>query len=283
MTRQQWEQIFTLQAEANNKLVGSTDWLYDPIKYDFIQCCLAEANEATDSWGWAPWWKPAPALDMSNVKLELIDLLHFHTSAVMQHASIMGTSVENAIETGVAGIMNYVKPAVAPKQLENGTKAMQRYQQALLTNGPVVALHFLLDLFGMAGMSMEEASARYLAKNALNVFRANIGYKKNKDVKYWRNPVSINLKGSVDSMDAAVALLTEHGDHAVHSGERGEGFINWHGEILLTSKGQREDNDYVMDMVTKLIADGATGLTRDEMLFAIGEEYTRITGKECYV
>lgn len=240
---QPWAILFGLQANANDVLAGP-NWRIDPTTYDYKAALMDEAVEARLAAGYAPFWSGGakPAFDASNLKLELVDILHFLISEVLQGSTEpveeilrdLNTSFTRGFVNGTAeGSWNpeHIYRMLGELYLKSGSLSAPYW--------PGAAVYNLGAACGNANMSFPELYGKYIAKNALNVFRKSIGYKQDKSVKFWVN----NLTD--DSADKI------------------------------------EDNVFVMAKVDEMVANGEDllNITYDQMVEIIGAEYTRVTGK----
>lgn len=156
-----------LQSGHNEKV--HPQW--DRQGYPFTRAIWIECAELMDHYGWK-WWKHQDA-DLDQVKLELVDIWHFGLSALMiQHQDQVVDAVADEVSTA----------AESNQQLE-----FREAVETLSSN----ALHgdFSINAF-MASMralpmSFEDLYTIYVAKNVLNVFRQENGYKEGTYRKSW--------------------------------------------------------------------------------------------------
>ena len=156
-----------LQRSHNEKVHPA----WDQQGYPFTRAIWIECAELMDHFGWK-WWKHQQA-DLDQVKLELVDIWHFGLSAVViEYGSrVVDTVADQVIEAGKSQAPNSFREAVE-------TLA----SKALLGD-------FSIDAFVAAmkslPMSFEDLFTIYVAKNVLNVFRQENGYKEGTYVKTW--------------------------------------------------------------------------------------------------
>src|SRR5471030_3247154 len=74
---EQTRAMLKLQAEMNSTV--NPDWLN--AGYPFLRAVVVEAAEALDHVGWK-WWK-RQEMDIDQVRVELVDILHFYLSAML--------------------------------------------------------------------------------------------------------------------------------------------------------------------------------------------------------
>ncbi len=242
--KQQWEAMFRLQADANTSLAGP-DWRTNPGQYDYLAALSDEVTECRLAAGYAPFWSGGAAsqFDADNLKLEIVDVLHFLMSAFMQ--SIRGDESMFSVIDFAARVAEYNTAPVfrlAPSTFAAtyGTvdhSIFHNFLGKVLTRNFDGAFQAFATMCWTANMEFRELYAKYLAKNALNIFRKSIGYKQDKSVKYWET----NPDGS-----------------------------------------KVEDNYFVMSMVEDLLTEGVDegGLTFKSMLRRIAVRYSQVTGND---
>lgn len=279
-----WATLFLLQTRANDVLAGD-NWRNDPKTYDYRAAVMDEVVEARLAAGYAPFWSGGPKgkADLDNLKLELVDILHFLMSEVLQYST--PGAIETALaEAGTSFERGFVRGAEAPW---NPSHLYFMLGQLFLKDGTLAApywagaaIHHFGAACGSVGLSFNELYGKYVAKNALNVFRKEIGYKQDKSVKYWVNPVRIKYIGLVKDEEAAASSLREEGDWV---NLEGGGSMTYHqGEILPSTAEQIEDNFFVMKMIDEMAAAGEDllSVTFDEMVAKIRDKHAEITKKD---
>jgi dimeric dUTPase (all-alpha-NTP-PPase superfamily) len=167
--------LFKMQAALNSEIMGPT-WAASG--RDWHRAIWTEGAELIERLPWK-WWKAAPAIDVPQLHLEIVDMLHFAVSAALER----GTEPEQFAYL-VFGGHNY--------QLAPETDAVTR----MLTAVETVACEALLrrttslltsigELASASGLTVERAFALYVGKNVLNRFRQVNGYKTGQYVKVW--------------------------------------------------------------------------------------------------
>lgn len=170
---QQVKELLVLQDQFNTQV--NPDW--KTANQDWQTAVLVESAEMMTSYGYK-WWKKQTQ-DMANVRLELIDIYHFITSWVIEndHELNFDQLAQNMIKA-----MGYVsteehKPVFA--------KANYSMFYHMLSGSPIHTFMCFADLCELAELSWEDLYKGYIAKNALNAFRANNGYKEGTYEKIW--------------------------------------------------------------------------------------------------
>ena len=132
-----------------------------------------ECAEMLDHYGWK-WWK-AQSPDMAQVELELIDIWHF------------GLSIE--LETGdnyetIAERLNTAFD-LAPSYQQTLPEAIEAFTHNTLSSKQF-DLHGFVHLLQLISLPFSELFSRYVAKNVLNLFRQDHGYKEGHYQKLWQ-------------------------------------------------------------------------------------------------
>jgi len=136
-----------------------------------------ECAELLDHYGWK-WWK-AQSPDLEQVELELIDIWHFGISI----------SLESASAGDYDDIAEQLSSALTvDTSLEKGGEALrvavERFACTTLQTKSFDANGFA-QLMGHSGLSFEQLFRSYVAKNVLNIFRQDHGYKDGSYRKLW--------------------------------------------------------------------------------------------------
>ncbi len=130
-----------------------------------------ECAELLDHYGWK-WWK-AQQPDMEQVELELIDIWHFGMSIALE----AGGSYEHIAE-------DLAERLHQRAQQDDFREAIERFAETTLnTKGFDVA--GFAELLSLADVSFDTLFRSYVAKNVLNIFRQDHGYKEGTYSKLW--------------------------------------------------------------------------------------------------
>lgn len=168
---QQVKELLVLQDKFNTQV--NPDW--KTANQDWDTAVICESAEMMESYGYKWWKKQTP--DMDNVRLEIIDIYHFITSFVIQD----WTPTTEDLAKVIAGSM-------ASAKLDQNTKfARENYSMIyyMLDSNPHCMFKCFASLCVLAELSWEDLYKGYVAKNALNAFRANNGYKQGTYNKIW--------------------------------------------------------------------------------------------------
>lgn len=161
-TGNQIEVMLKIQDQLNTKTIGE-HWVEQ--RKPFMLAAGMEAAEAIEHHGWK-WWK-LQCPDLDQVKMELIDILHFLLSDCIQEGWIEVLYKEEPVSIDLLSCLHYLaKECFADEDLD-------------------AVAYWLYASFNAAGVNADEAFAMYLGKNVLNTFRQNNGYKEGTYVKVW--------------------------------------------------------------------------------------------------
>lgn len=179
--------------------------------YPFLRAVVVEVGEALEHLGWKWWKKQDP--DIEQVRLELIDILHFYLSAILvsekgDEDSAAQFLMENSVsrDTVVLDGQCYVlgsKNLLELLELLAGLSAARRIEVCVLE-----------ECFKRCDLDWNTATKIYVSKNVLNVFRQAHGYKEGTYIKIWNgdedNVVLSRIADTLspNSVDYAAALYS---------------------------------------------------------------------------
>jgi dimeric dUTPase (all-alpha-NTP-PPase superfamily) len=163
-------QIADMQIKNNNKTYPS--WRDDNL--DWETAIIVEAVEAIDSLNWK-WWKKQET-DILNLKIEMVDILHFLLSSLIaykQDIGVLDRTLNSYFEFEVDVGINM------EATLKN--LLLEIASEALNLRSTVGSFEDLSIAFSSAAgaifNSKQELYQMYVAKNWLNTFRQENGYK----------------------------------------------------------------------------------------------------------
>lgn len=180
-----------LQHTLNQILIGEY-YINNPP--NFVRAFRQETAEMVD---WTPWkwWKAMPEANNEQIKIEVIDCFHFLLSELLvnrnNHAHISKCLVKGLFaipEMTIIGLLTGRDSALPPE-----AKLEDLPTDDLLAGvSNCMRMHNLGDatiLFAVAmqsvNLSWDELYKKYIAKNLLNLFRSNNGYKEGTYIKAW--------------------------------------------------------------------------------------------------
>ncbi|GKT12315.1 MAG: hypothetical protein ISEC1_P1292 [Thiomicrorhabdus sp.] len=164
------------------------------------RCIYMEAAELIDSYPWKHWKSIDAKVDEENARVELVDIWHFLLSLVLEKLSSdqalalldKALQANDAQQTELNGQMNVMSQvAVHEVMLKTALESageMGSDSAAYLTR--------LADSFfsacKVADLDFDQLYKIYMAKNVLNKFRQDNGYKEGTYIKEW-NGVEDNV------------------------------------------------------------------------------------------
>ncbi len=159
--------MLQLQGEMNR-------WVHDDWPeqgFEWYRAIWIEASEMLEHYGWKWWKKQQP--DFPQVKLEVIDIVHF------------SLSIELLSEKSLDDIAQQIADAFAQPRATDDLKTSIELlaMETLKDHGA----HFdiIAGLMQHLEMDLDELYERYVGKNVLNIFRQDNGYKTGEYIKMW--------------------------------------------------------------------------------------------------
>ena len=130
-----------------------------------------ESSEMLEHYGWKWWKKQEP--DVMQVKLEVVDIVHFALSIRLEHGS--------ALDVTAAAIATEFASPTASDDIKTTIELLAK--QTLIDQ----AAHFSIisGVMQHLNMAFDELYEMYVGKNVLNMFRQDHGYKDGNYQKLW--------------------------------------------------------------------------------------------------
>ncbi|MEZ5539684.1 MAG: dUTP diphosphatase [Pseudomonadales bacterium] len=157
--------------------------------YEWHRAIWVECAELMDHYGWKWWKKQQP--DIEQVRLELIDIMHFGLSSLLAQNK---PADELADQLAVALSVHYDK--------KDFRATLEDFVQATL-NQRAFVLDAFVQLMAAAEFDFDALYRGYIGKNVLNFFRQDHGYKDGSYVKNWAgredNEHLVELMTSLDA------------------------------------------------------------------------------------
>ena len=166
--RQVLETMLSMQHRMNTRV--HEDWINQ--NFEWYRAIWIECGELMDHYGYKWWKKQEP--DMSQVRLEVIDIWHFGLSALFQS--------DTQIEQLAARVASELQAA------HDGELGVREATEALAMDSlqtqsfSVVRFTALMQA---CNLSFDELYRHYVGKNVLNFFRQDHGYKEGSYLKLW--------------------------------------------------------------------------------------------------
>ncbi|WP_373020099.1 dUTP diphosphatase [Thiomicrorhabdus sp.] len=177
---------------ALNEATNGTDWRSGVTllgkEIDWRRCIVMESAELIDSYPWKHWKSVDAQTDMENVRVELVDIWHFLLSLALEHFE-----QEQAAELLSKALMDSGEPEF---QLDKLTVIEQvrihEMMMSIALQRETVSGEYLSALAEaffnsckVAELDFEQLYQIYMAKNVLNKFRQDHGYKEGTYIKEW--------------------------------------------------------------------------------------------------
>jgi dimeric dUTPase (all-alpha-NTP-PPase superfamily) len=165
--------------ENCRELQGTMNSLVNPnwkkANYNFPRAAWMEMGEALSTVDWKWWKKQTP--DQYQLKLEMVDILHF----------MLSDAILNQIITPRIRDIWTKSQQRFPKNLVNDVETVFQFGELFIrsaTDGQLYWGHYFDTMLAM-GIDFNEVIDMYIAKNTLNVFRQKHGYKDGTYIKEW--------------------------------------------------------------------------------------------------
>ena len=159
--------MLELQDSMNSKV--NPDWRN--AGNEWYRAIWMESSEMLEHYGWK-WWKHQEP-DTMQVKLEVVDIVHFALSIRLEQ----GQSLEDTAELITTDFENSMQAEDIRKTIECLALLTLTDQGAHFT--------FIAGIMKYLDMSFDELYEIYVGKNVLNMFRQDNGYKQGTYNKIW--------------------------------------------------------------------------------------------------
>jgi dimeric dUTPase (all-alpha-NTP-PPase superfamily) len=159
--------MLELQDAMNSKV--NADWRN--AGYEWYRAIWMESSEMLEHFGWK-WWKKQDA-DVMQVKLEIVDIVHFALSIRL----IQGRALYDIAED----IASEFENPHATDDIKTSIELLAR--ETLKDQGAHFSI--IAGIMRHLGMPFNELHEIYVGKNVLNMFRQENGYKEGRYIKIW--------------------------------------------------------------------------------------------------
>ena len=167
-------EMLQLQNSINEKV--NPDW--KKAGYDWYVAIFTEAVELLDHIGWKWWKKQEPNLDQC--KLEIVDIWHFCLSV---YARDIPSCEYKKVAAQIAQVFDPDSKYFDQFKIDVRKMIEAFIRETIETKRP--NLYQLAAIMKMLDMSFDELYSGYIAKNVLNFFRQDNGYKEGTYIKTW--------------------------------------------------------------------------------------------------
>ena len=160
--------MLELQDAMNTRV--NTEWR--AANNEWYRAIWTECAEMLDHYGWK-WWKHQQP-DLDQVRLELVDILHFAMSDYLLQS--------NDNETLASRILDEMD---SPEGFNDIRLAIESMAQSTIANR---SMHFSIfaNIMQLIEMDFDQLYRIYIGKNVLNFFRQDHGYKDGSYIKVWQ-------------------------------------------------------------------------------------------------
>ena len=159
--------MLELQDSMNSRV--NQDWR--SAGNEWYRAIWMEASEMLEHYGWKWWKKQEP--EIMQVKLEVVDIVHFALSIRLQQ----NQSLSDTAELIARDFENFMQAEDIRKSIECLALLTLTDQGAHFT--------FIAGIMKYLDMSFDELYEIYVGKNVLNMFRQDNGYKEGSYNKIW--------------------------------------------------------------------------------------------------
>ncbi|MFK5881402.1 MAG: dUTP diphosphatase [Sulfurospirillum sp.] len=190
------KEMFLLQQKLNDETNG-LGWENGYTKNNKIinwkRCIYMECAELIDSFNWKHWKDIDKPIDWENAVIEIVDIWHFVMSLVLEDGKVNRGKGIDRMARDVTDVQGFERFTKEPQSLKDA-------QSAEIINDIEKIIHettdFKVDIydsllknyFSLAlkcGVNLKILYKYYIAKNILNGFRQDHGYKDGSYKKVW--------------------------------------------------------------------------------------------------
>jgi len=170
-----WKETVELQNKFNENTVPN----WREKKLNWWRAIKDEVTEILNSENWK-WWKDTDKyrqVDMKNVEVEMVDLMHFLIS--------LGIEKENKSDFMYSMLLagQNINQKLSPNEIIEKVDN-ELYMMAALKSFELFFIKWVEIWYSM-GKTFEDLLLMYRVKNALNIIRQKFGYKNGKYIKIW--------------------------------------------------------------------------------------------------
>jgi len=171
---EQLRNMLALQNQLNSKI--HPQWHAQ--KFPWSDAIMVEGTEALEHHGWK-WWKQQLP-NIAQVQIELVDIWHFALSIFLEKNA---ADVQRAADD----LLNYLGMVSTPNRATHSSA--RENLRAIVAAAASGKGHFngaaFVALLHATELSWDQLHKTYIAKNVLNTFRQDHGYKEGTYQKMW--------------------------------------------------------------------------------------------------
>jgi dimeric dUTPase (all-alpha-NTP-PPase superfamily) len=162
---------------------------------EWYRAIWIEASEMLEHYGWKWWKKQQP--DLMQVKLEVVDIVHFALSIRLEQGA------HSELDTIAAAIAIEIENPRASADIRTSIELLAK--ETLIDQGAHFAI--IAGIMQLLDMPFDELYKIYVGKNVLNLFRQDHGYKEGTYIKLWNgredNEHLADIIASLDSQSVS--------------------------------------------------------------------------------
>jgi len=190
------KEMFALQQKLNDETNG-IGWENGYTKNDRIinwkRCIYMESAELIDSFNWKHWKDINKATDWENATIEIVDIWHFVMSLLLEDYKLNSRGDIDRLVKDVLDVHGFERFSKEPDNRENAdTMELINDIESIIhmttTSNTDLFDGLLKEYFTMSlkcGVNLKVLYKFYIAKNVLNQFRQDNGYKDGTYKKVW--------------------------------------------------------------------------------------------------
>jgi len=190
------KEMFSLQQKLNDETngVGWEDgYTKNERMINWKRCIYMESAELIDSFNWKHWKDINKATDWENATIEIVDIWHFIMSLLLEEYKTNKRGSLEKLVKDVVDVQGFERFTKEPENRENANtmEVINDIESIMhMTTSPDVdlfdgLLKVYLAMSLKCGVNLKILYKFYLAKNVLNQFRQDNGYKEGTYKKVW--------------------------------------------------------------------------------------------------
>lgn len=168
--------------------------------YAWLRAVLIEGGESMEHYGWKWWKKQTP--DLEQFKIELVDIWHF----ALSHTLCTTPDAAGAILAEINSPQRHVTLDNKIWDLDDADLPMLNKLDLLIGLAAVgrFSVSVFQSIMDECGMTWDDLYTGYVAKNVLNFFRQDHGYKAGTYIKTWHGEEdNVRLAALVKVLDSS--------------------------------------------------------------------------------
>lgn len=190
------KEMFALQQKLNDETNG-IGWENGYTKNDRMinwkRCIYMESAELIDSFNWKHWKDINSETDWENATIEIVDIWHFIMSLILEDYKAHEKGNLEKIVADVVDVQGFERFSKEPANRENANTMevindVESLMHMTTTSNIDLFDDLLKEYFIMSlkcGVNLRTLYKFYIAKNVLNQFRQDHGYKEGTYKKVW--------------------------------------------------------------------------------------------------